>query len=234
MQDPNFIELKNEYVKDVSTRQFPFIDEQDHSWSLEKFKVEFQMIVTRKDDLELEFDLIGIHSSIANAIRRVLHVEVPTMAIESVFVLKNTSIMDDAMLSQRLGLIPILVDPSKFDFRAHNEEPTDLNTIVFKLKKECTKNPDASPDELDPNIKFKNHTIYSGDLVWEPAGEQESLFGTIKPLHDDIVLTNLTPGQELDLEVHCQKGIGKEHIKWSPVCILWLTSYCNLPIITQD
>ena len=217
MQDANFIELKNEYVQNVSDRQFPFHDDKDHSWSLERFKNEFEMIVTRKEEFELEFDLIGIHASVANALRRVLHVEVPTMAIETVFVIKNTSIMDDAMLSQRLGLVPIKVDAEKFDFRAHNEEPTDLNTIVFKLQKECTLNPDASPNEIDPNIKYINHTVVSGDLVWSPAGDQATLFESIKPFHDDIVLTNLTPGQTIDLEVHCQKGIGKEHIKWSPV-----------------
>lgn len=32
--------------------------------------------------------------------------------------------------------------------------PTDLNTIVFKLKVKCEYNPDASPDETDPKKKF--------------------------------------------------------------------------------
>lgn len=33
----------------------------------------------------------------------------------------------------------------------------------------------------------------------------------------DIVLAKLRPGQEIDIELHAIKGVGKEHAKWSPV-----------------
>ena len=36
------------------------------------------------------------------------------MAIEKVFVLQNTSILPDEMLANRLGLVPLQVDPRKF------------------------------------------------------------------------------------------------------------------------
>jgi len=39
------------------------------------------------------FDLIGVDAAIANALRRVLIGEVPTMAIEHVFIHNNTSII---------------------------------------------------------------------------------------------------------------------------------------------
>ena len=39
------------------------------------------------------FELIGVDASIANAIRRVLIAEVPTMAISTVFMNDNTSVM---------------------------------------------------------------------------------------------------------------------------------------------
>ena len=42
-----------------------------------------------------EFDMIGLDASIANAIRRVLIAEVPTMAIEKVHIYNNTSIIQD-------------------------------------------------------------------------------------------------------------------------------------------
>ncbi len=50
-----------------------------------------------------------------------------------------------------------------------------------------------------------------------PFGDQEARFGTIAPVHNDILLAKLRPGQEVDIEMHCIKGIGKEHAKWSPV-----------------
>jgi DNA-directed RNA polymerase I and III subunit RPAC1 len=37
-------------------------------------------------------------------------------------------------------------------------------------------------------------------------------------LHDDILIAKLRPGQEIEMELICEKGIGKTHAKWSPVC----------------
>jgi DNA-directed RNA polymerase I and III subunit RPAC1 len=41
----------------------------------------------------VEFDAIGLDPALANALRRILISEVPTVAIESVFVVDNTSII---------------------------------------------------------------------------------------------------------------------------------------------
>ncbi len=65
----------------------------------------------------LVFDLIGVDAPVANAFRRILLSEIPTMAIEHVWVHNNTSIIQDEVLAHRLGLIPIKVDPRKFEFK---------------------------------------------------------------------------------------------------------------------
>ena len=41
--------------------------------------------------------------------------------------------------------------------------------------------------------------------------------GSIKPVHNDILVAKLRPGQELDIRMHCVKGIGQDHAKFSPV-----------------
>ena len=49
------------------------------------------------------------------------------------------------------------------------------------------------------------------------------------PVHGDILLVKLAPGQEIELEAHAFKGIGKDHAKFSPVAT---ASYRLLPRIT--
>lgn len=164
---------------------------------------------------------MGISPAIANALRRVIISEIPTMAIESVFVINNTSIIPDEVLSHRLGLIPIKADARKFEFLSG--ESTDLNTIVFELREKCraekTKDGSIIHNEKGLHITSSNILVYSKSLKWIPQGSQQELFSEcpISPCHEDILLVKLRPGQELDLELHASKGIGKDHAKWSPV-----------------
>ncbi len=65
----------------------------DNSWNFGEFKDNFQIIIKKLDKEVMEFDMIGVDPSIANALRRILIAEVPTIAIEHVFVLNNTSII---------------------------------------------------------------------------------------------------------------------------------------------
>ena len=48
-------------------------------------------------------------------------------------------------------------------------------------------------------------------MTWVPLGNQADLFpeGAIRPVHDDILSAQLRPGQEIDLLMHCVKGIGE-------------------------
>lgn len=55
----------------------------------------------------MEFDLIGVTPAVANAFRRIMISEVPSMAIEKVYIYNNTSIIQDEILAHRLGLIPL-------------------------------------------------------------------------------------------------------------------------------
>jgi len=66
--------------------------------------------------------LIGVDVSIANALRRILLAEVPTVAIESVWISVNHSIVQDEVLAHRLGLIPIKADPRKLTFVEDSSE----------------------------------------------------------------------------------------------------------------
>eukprot|EP00004_Rigifila_ramosa_P016638 TRINITY_DN3964_c0_g1_i2.p2 TRINITY_DN3964_c0_g1~~TRINITY_DN3964_c0_g1_i2.p2 ORF type:complete len:165 (+),score=35.82 TRINITY_DN3964_c0_g1_i2:202-696(+) len=93
----------------------------DNKFDLKQFKKNFKITILEEKQTEdshsLVFEMTGIDVSLANAFRRILIEEVPTMAIETVFVLNNTSIIPDEVLSHRLGLIPIRADPRLFVFK---------------------------------------------------------------------------------------------------------------------
>lgn len=55
------------------------------------------------------------------------------------------------------------------------------------------------------------NSVYSKDINWVPLGNQADVFADsrIGAVHDDIVIAQLRPGQELDVVMHCVKGIGE-------------------------
>lgn len=214
------------------------------------------------------FEMIGCDTSFANALRRILLAEVPTVAIENVYMWNNTSIIHDEVLAHRLGLIPINVDARLFDPIEDGDDSTDRNTLVFQLQVKCPsrrpasakkKNDDEDGEselteteksvlentELDqaayaaakkeaiqtPGRPYTLH-LYSKDLVWVPQGDQSTRFPDgIRPVHDDILIAKLRPGQEIELEAHARYGIGQDHAKYSPVATAAYRLYTDVEIV---
>jgi len=171
--------------------------------------------------------------------------QVPTVAVESVYIMDNSSIIQDEVLAHRLGLVPLNVDPrgvhflngKSVDKPACSNTPhpflcidgdaaTDSNTLVFKM--DITG--EAPPAAEDGAQLQRFHHVYSSDFEWVPQGEQEARY-TEKPpapVHSDILLAKLQPGQRIAVEMHAVKGVGKDHAKFSPVAT---ASYRLLPAV---
>lgn len=128
----------------------------------------------------------------------------------------------DENLAHRVGLIPILADARLFEYHTAGTEYTEKDCIKFRLHKKCTKKHPNVPmilnDSHNDEELYHNANIYSGDLEWVPIGDQKERIGTLKPLYPDILIAKLRPGQEIEMDLVCEKGIGKMHAKWSPVC----------------
>jgi DNA-directed RNA polymerase I and III subunit RPAC1 len=222
-------------------------------------------ILERPSPHELVFELIHVDISFANALRRILLAEVPTVALEHVYMWNNTSLIHDEVLSHRLGLIPLQMDARRLDEPDEEDDsPTDRNTVVFRMSVTCTKSAaakaanddDEEGDDSDDDVvqsradleeaatesaaagkanklrfpKGRPYTkhVYSKDLIWVPQGDQKERFEDIRPVHDDILVAKLRPGQTIALEAHGRRGIGKDHSKFSPVAT---ASYRLMPLI---
>lgn len=59
-------------------------------------------------DQRADFILSNVSLSFANALRRVIIAEVPTVAIDTVEIMNNTTVLPDEMLAHRLGMIPLI------------------------------------------------------------------------------------------------------------------------------
>ncbi|OQR73479.1 hypothetical protein BIW11_09702 [Tropilaelaps mercedesae] len=199
-------------------------------YSLESFKRKLRVSVVKCDNEELEFDLVGVNPAIANAIRRILIAEVPTLAADRITLINNTSFIHDKDLTNRIGLVPIMVDPRLFEYRAASDSASADNTVIFELNVRCTKNLNATLDATEPKDLYINSSVYSGQMKWRPLEGQQALFAKNppRPVHDDILIAKLRPGQEIVMTIECLKGIGKTHAKFSPVAT---ASYRLLPTI---
>lgn len=169
--------------------------------------------------------------------------EIPSLAIETVFVNNNTSIIQDEVLAQRLGLVPFkggktgLLDYLKW-FKKPEEgsleeaQSFDYNTILLELKITCEHNKNAQKGETDPLKAYENAHVYARDIKFKPFGQQLKYFSgedAIVPTNPDILVAKLRPGQIIDVEMHAIKGVGSDHAKYSPVAT---ASYRLLPTIT--
>ena len=71
--------------------------------------------VITKDSEKIALKLKGVPLQYANALRRVCLNGVPVFAIDTVDIIENTSVLPDEGLAQRLGLIPLKTDLSKYN-----------------------------------------------------------------------------------------------------------------------
>jgi DNA-directed RNA polymerase I and III subunit RPAC1 len=154
---------RGEYVVKESSLEFRHLpsrsNQEDQSKSddedlLMRFRNDFRMNILEQRENELVVELIHVDTSFVNALRRILLAEVPTVAIESVYIMDNTSILHDEVLSHRLGLVPLNVDARLLEEVDESDEwtPTDRNTIVFALQVSCGCRPtNVSNDGGEPD-----------------------------------------------------------------------------------
>lgn len=185
-----------------------------------------QIIVTEKTRNTLEFQLINVSRHFANALRRVMIAEVPTLAIETLEIKQNTSSLPDEYIAHRLGLIPFYSENAdKFNYfcGCDCEEGCPRCHVIYNLDVTCP--PGQTYTVTSKDLHLVNPTVYdsgaNADMYkFHEEVKPVSLF-TLKDKTEPepIVIAKLGGGQQLKLIAKVQKGIGRVHAKWSPVCV---------------
>ncbi len=155
--------------------------------------------VLKADEKSLEIELRGFPLSLANALRRHLINEVPTMAVEEVMIIENTSSMYNEVLAHRISLIPF---------------KTDLDHFVLPEECDCGNRLGCEKCVVRFSLRAKATsgviTVYSRDMIRETGTE------VVEPVSGDFPIVKLAPGQAIELELYVRLGTGKKHAKWIP------------------
>ncbi len=167
-----------------------------------------QISFSRLDDTVARFVLRDATYAFANTLRRTMIGEVPTLAIEDVFIYDNNSALFDEILAHRLGLIPLRTDLDEYVLKevcSCGGEGCSSCTAIYTLSVEGPK------------------TVYSSDLI--PQNPQAA------PVVDSIPLVKLEKEQKVVLEARAILGKGTSHAKWQPTLVCGYKAY---PIISVD
>ena len=164
-----------------------------------------QIEIASLDDTLARFTLSGSSPGFANAFRRAMISEVPTLAIEDVRIYDNTSALFDEMLAHRLGLIPI---------------KTDLTT--YTTQENCACGGAGCPGCISTfTLSVEGpKTVMSGDLI--PQDPKTT------PVFDNIPIVKLTKGQKVVIEARAVLNTEREHAKWQPTLVC---GYKNYPVV---
>ena len=154
--------------------------------------------VLEKNETNIRLVIRDADVPLMNALRRMALAEVPSMAIDEVVMIDNSSILQDEIIAHRLGLTPLKTDLDSYNLpeecKCQSEFGCNLCRVTLTL--------DAEANE-------GTRPVYSGELVSENPD--------IIPVSDKIPIIKLAKGQKLKLEAYARLGKGKNHAKWQPV-----------------
>ncbi|XP_010275045.1 PREDICTED: DNA-directed RNA polymerases II, IV and V subunit 3-like [Nelumbo nucifera] len=167
-----------------------------------------------KDDY-LKFELRETDASIANALRRVMIAEVPTIAIDLVEIEGNSSVLNDEFIAHRLGLIPLTSERamgmrfSRDCDACDGDGQCEYCSVEFHLHVRC---------DTDQTLDVTSYDLRSSDpsVVPVDVAQHSESTGYDASEQRGIIIVKLRRGQELRLRAIARKGIGKDHAKWSP------------------
>lgn len=169
--------------------------------------------ILERDKNYIELVVRNVPLPILNAIRRIIQLEVPTVAVDSIIFYENNTPLYEEIIAHRIGLIPLKSDVAVRKYRSPEEcrkcFSSDEEGYPAVIGTEC--------EGCFVGARLKAYsddgvvTVYSKDLIIDDP--------EIKPVYDNIPIIILGPGHRLTFDARIRVGRGIEHSKWSPVSV---------------
>ncbi|ORY35361.1 DNA-directed RNA polymerase [Naematelia encephala] len=197
-----------------------------------------RLMLRNLTDTEATFHLSGVEMGLANSLRRVMVAEVPTVCIDQVLFLQNTTPIPDEMLAHRLGMVPLISTNVARGLRYTRDcecdegcyycmvtlrlKVSNLNGISGQFMSVTSdmlevipspggpvpQNPYGPPPAVSPDDQ---------DIISNRDPSLGQPVGKGNPGIPPILLAKMSRGQEIELLCKAYKGIAKYHAKWSPL-----------------
>jgi len=173
--------------------------------------IQFDSFDNKSQTDTLKFDVTNCNSSYVNCLRRLIITDVETIGFNTeeyessdIKIIENTSSLHNEFILHRIGLIPVntdnieTYDPTKYKFILNVENtqntPIDVTTKDFKIK-------NLETNDFENSEKFFPKNPITGDYI----------------LITRLKSTPYGNGEKIHIEGKSSKGLGKDHIRFSPV-----------------
>jgi DNA-directed RNA polymerase II subunit RPB3 len=141
--------------------------------------------------------------------------DVETLAIDTVDIISNTSLLTDETLVHRLGLIVInsnvLYNNDSNNTIYNNYSNNDIIEFGFTLNITC----------------LEESMLLTADMI-------ETNHENVYPVHGDTIIANLYRGDKINLSGTIKRGIGRDHAKWMPVSAIGYNTENNIAHNTEN
>ena len=139
----------------------------------------------------IAFTLKNSDISLANALRRIMISDVPTVAIDLVEIENNTSVLTDEFLAHRLGLIPLKMNPDHIKRMTYATD-CDCDSYCPNCSLELRLDVRCAASDRKREVSSKDLTLADESVIAFGADDQYGILiaklGTNQVRHSTIIV----------------------------------------------